>query len=720
MSIFPPPERDLLPAEPGSDPDDLEAIIEEARCRARRRRRGYGACALVVVAAGLVAYLGFSNGGSAVSKVGHDRPAVALPPAGPAGLTPAADIQGGEITALAVDPHSPETVFAGTRTVGLFKSTDGGDSWQPLTNGLRATLIGSVAIAPTDPQTVYAGTGVGVFKTTDGGATWRAASEGLFGKESVYQRQWRLEEGYVRKLVVDARDPDTVYAGTYQRGFFTTTNGGTSWQHVSARGVVAIDPNDRATIYAAGNEKAQTVRISRSTDAGSTWRTVGPRRAHWPLDSIDIDPQDSQTLYASSAYGVHKSVDGGRTWRALSLPGRWVESFAIDPRSSKTLYLGFDAGLFKSRDGGRSWRVLHVGRAARSSIDALAIAPTSSATIYAGTRAGVLKSSDSGRSWEVAAAGMTAARVGALAAPTRDSAYALVWQQGLFKRVHRDWRPVLVGSQGVDFRMLAVDPQRPKTVYVVEWDGPIFRTRDGGEHWTRLPRPPVSKNTEITALVVDPRNPRILYVGTNAYGVGVDGVFKSSDGGATWHALARNGLGPSEVSVLAIDPRSPNVLHAAGVSYFNSNDAGATWNDRPYVEQSSGDVRVLALDPSEPATLYAGTQGAGVLTTDGRVGTAGAGVFKSTDGGTHWRDLNVSFKDQPINALAVNPQARQTVFAGTDQGLFVSIDGGRHWDRYQAGELLARGINDLAIDPTGSILYVGGNAGVFELRLASH
>jgi len=90
------------------------------------------------------------------------------------------------------------------------------------------------------------------------------------------------------------------------------------------------------------------VRISRSTDAGSTWRTVGPRRAHWPLDSIDIDPQDSQTLYASSAYGVHKSVDGGRTWRALSLPGRWVESFAIDPRSSKTLYLGFDAGLFKS------------------------------------------------------------------------------------------------------------------------------------------------------------------------------------------------------------------------------------------------------------------------------------------------------------------------------------------------------------------------------------
>ncbi len=147
----------------------------------------------------------------------------------PAGLQPAAGIEGGSISALAIDPQSPETVFAATTRAGLFKSTDGGGSWHSLAIPVNATPIVSLAIAPADPQTVYAGTGRGVFKTTDGGATWRAANDGLFGKESAYEHEWRLSEGYVQALVVDPGDAETVYAGTYQRGLFKSTNGGASW-----------------------------------------------------------------------------------------------------------------------------------------------------------------------------------------------------------------------------------------------------------------------------------------------------------------------------------------------------------------------------------------------------------------------------------------------------------------------------------------------------------
>ena len=116
-------------------------------------------------------------------------------------------------------------------------------------------------------------------------------------------------------------------------------------------------------------------------------------------------------------------------------------------------------------------------------------------------------------------------------------------------------------------------------------------------------------------------------------------------------------------------------------------------------------VGALALDPSEPTTMYVDT---------------GTRVFKSTDGGTNWRDLNVSFGDQSVTALAVNPRARQHVYAGTDDGLFASSDGGESWRRYEGGDLLARGIYDLAIDPSGRMLYIGGNAGVFELSLDRH
>jgi photosystem II stability/assembly factor-like uncharacterized protein len=255
---------------------------------------------------------------------------------------------------------------------------------------------------------------------------------------------------------------------------------------------------------------------------------------------------------------------------------------------------------------------------------------------------------------------------------------------------------------------MAVDPQSPETLYVVTDDGRIFGTRDGGDSWRRVSTPPIPKSTEITALAVDPQNSRTLYAGTTDWserGLDWSSIYLSRDGGATWRALQRNGLGPRELSVLAIDPRNPKNLHATGPFYYRSDDGGTTWKT-PYVTQSFDDAGALALDPSEPTTMYLGTD---------------ARVFKSTDGGANWRDLNVSFKDlseDRVTALAVNPHAGNWVYAGTDSGLFVSSNGGENWRRYKGGDLLARGVADLAVDPNGRTLYIGGNAGVFELSLA--
>ena len=373
-----------------------------------------------------------------------------------------------------------------------------------------------------------------------------------------------------------------MYAGTYQRGLFKSTNGGASWVRVNPAAVrfVIVDPNDRETIYitADGTAWNATTGIFKSTDGGSTWAAAGLQGKEGdPLGNgptlLAVDPQHSQTLYASRGAGLVKSTDGGSTWQPAGPPARDVQALAIDPRDSETLYAGTDGGIFKSTDGGHNWTVLQAGLGTSDWSEVLVLDPSNPATLYAASDNGVLKSTDSGRSWQVSTAGMAGARVDEIAAASRGSAYALVGSQGLFKRAQHGWRPV-VTRPAAAASVMAVDPQSPETLYVATDDGRIFGTRDGGDSWKRLRTPSIPKSTDITTLAVDPQNPRTLYAGTYAWGNGGrDGIFKSTDGGATW--FPEEWLdGPDEVSVLAVDPRNPKNLHASGLFYYRSDDGG--------------------------------------------------------------------------------------------------------------------------------------------------
>jgi photosystem II stability/assembly factor-like uncharacterized protein len=678
-------------------------LIEEARRRARRRRRQYGASALVIGAAALIGYFGFNNGGSTSSEVGREEAPVAPSVSAQQGVKPAPGIEGGSISALAVDPN--ENVFAATLDAGVFKSADGGRSWRPLSIAPSATRVDSLAVGPGEPQTVYAGSGGGVFKTTDGGATWQAANGGLFGEETAGERGHRLLEGYVYSLVVDPRDSETVYAGTFRRGLLKTTNGGASWQRLAPRmvGPVVLDPNDPETIYvgsvgaAVGGGRAESG-ISMSTDGGRTWQPAGLSGTN--VDALAVDPEHPEILYAGTAKGLLKTSDGGNNWRMGGLKG-WISGVKIDPERPTTLYAATSSGVHRSTDGGRTWRALDAGREARDGVNALALDPQNSARLYAGTGAGVLKSKDAGQSWKVSTSGMSGARVDDLATASRNSAYALISSQGFYKRARGGWRPANAGLPTLDLSALAVDPQRPERVFVVRGGKEIHTTTNGGESWRRLEAPRISETTEISALLVDPRDASNLYAGTSEYGDYVGdrtGVFKSTDGGATWRALETDGLGFPEISMLAIDPLDSQTVYAAGHGFLKSSDGGATW-ESPAEDFSASS---LALDPSEPKTIYAGADGS---------------VFKTTNGGAAWRDLDAGFGTGSVNALAVNPHAHTMVYAGGDDGLFITVDGGETWRRYQ-GDLGRRGIEALAFDPTGHTLYVGGiRDGVVEVSL---
>jgi photosystem II stability/assembly factor-like uncharacterized protein len=713
-------------ADDPSDPEALEALIEEARLRARRRRRGYAAAALVAAAGGLLGFYGFNGGGGATRPQDQAEP----PPAGAAAEAVAGDaarwrlapgFQSGELGALVFDPQHASTVFAATDG-GVYKSANGGRTWRPLDLAPGVSGEGPLTMAPGDPKTLYFGSGRGVFKTTDGGASWQATSADILANETAERRQHRADEGYVYALVVDRRDPDIVYAGTWEEGVFKTTDGGASWRSVGLRAVntLALDPRDPETIYAGATGAGagpgsiyDWSGVFKSSDGGASWQPVGLRGTN--VGMLVLDPQHPETVYAGTdGRGVVKSTDGGESWRA-AFPGTNVQELMLDSQDPATLYARTDEnGLVKTTDGGRTWRPLGLGRDA----ELLAVHPRNSARLYATSEHGILTSRDAGRSWRATNSGPTFAAVSAVAIDPRNpgTAYVAIDHEGVFKRSSDgSWRAANTGLRNRGVHELVVDPREPWNVYAGT-DGGVYKSTTGGASWRRLPVP-ISYPETASALAIDPQNPDTVYAMTAdesiSYGAGSakvyeSRVFKSTDGGATWSPSVEVQTlevpaAPDEIPVatvsgpwVAIDPLDAETLYAGGLGVLKSTDGGTTWRSAGLARTP---VSALAVDPNEPATLYAGTD---------------AGLFKSTNAGASWQAL---LEGVPIEGLAIDPEQPQTVYAGTDRGVFWTADGGSSWRRFT--RLPVRTFDELAVHSAAGIVYAGAyGGGIYELNLA--
>jgi hypothetical protein len=465
------------------------------------------------------------------------------------------------VEALAIDPVTPSTLYAGTEGGGVFKSTDSGASWSAVNTGLPSGDLGpsvqALAIDPLTPSTLYAGgladpfSGTrGMFKSTDGGASWTAINTGLTTIN-------------VRMLAIDPKTPSTLYAGT------------------------------------AYYNESMTVGVFQSTDGGASWSPVNT--------------------------GLTEDLDVG--------------TFAIDPLTPTTLYAGtYGSGVFKSTDSGGSWSAVNTGLG-NLDVRALAIDPVTPSTLYAGTAGGVYRSTNNGGSW-------TAVNVGL--------GYCIV-------------------------QALAIDPITPSTLYAGTDDG-VYRSTDTGANWSAINTG--LTNTYVWTLVIDPKTTNTIYAGIHGacgYGTGVGpcfagGVFKSTDGGASWTGI-NNGFSSDLVGIkilsLLIDPATPSTLYAdtqicdpwcGPVQVYQSTDSGGSWSA---LNTGLGDlIGVLAIDPVTPSTLYAGTD---------------LGVFQSTNSGASWTAINNGFTDsygyvKHVIALAIDPKTPRRLYAGTWGGGVFDIE----------------------------------------------
>jgi photosystem II stability/assembly factor-like uncharacterized protein len=300
--------------------------------------------------------------------------------------------EGVTVSAVAVDPQTPSTLYAGTFSGGVFKSIDAGGRWDPVNLGLTNLGIYALAIDPKIPTTLYAGTfGSGVFKSVDAGGRWDPVNSGLTNL-------------YIRVLAIDPQTPSTLYAGT-EDIVFRSTDGGASWSGGNVwrscctpdegpriPTALVVDPQSPTTLYLADYWDG----VFKSLDGGATWSAANA--GLWYGDtryaSLAIDSQAPATLYSGTLWrGVFSSADGGGSWSPTGSVGLHnppgITYVAINPQPPTTLYAaGHLTGVFKSTDGGRTWGSLDTGLP-DSHVTVLAIDPQDATILYAGTDSGV-------------------------------------------------------------------------------------------------------------------------------------------------------------------------------------------------------------------------------------------------------------------------------------------------------------------------------------------
>ena len=589
---------------------------------------------------------------------------------------------------LAVDPRTSSTLYGTNFFNALLKSTDGGLTWNPSDplpcKGLtqfQPCLDLSFVIDPGNPNTLYVGHGAdyslsgGMFKSTDGGATWNAAGNGLPG----------FQPGgvpSVNALAIDPNNPGTLYAaaGLFVRaggGLFKSTDGAMSWIPASS-GLPddsipydpVIDPRNSNTLYVNLNGAPPVAgSVFKSTDGGSSWVDTGFKGGN-----LVFDPEDPGALYAVSSDGIVKSMDGGGNWSvvlpgATKSPGWWV---AVTPgedtglrrkRSKSAVYAGTGwQGIFKSSDGGSTWAAANSGLFANDSYT-LAIDPQNPRTLYAGVSgAGLLKSTDGAASWSTT---QFKSDVTTLTFDPRNQGTVYAWTvPGVAKSIDggQTWVQLQLGPAGSGGPVV-IDKQNPDTIYAG-----TGKSSDAGASWVNL---------AVGSVAVDPQIAGTIYAGSEAASNGVQravsvtsGVLKSVDGGRTWTGVNTLWRGV-DVSSVMVDPTNSSVVYASTtyldcswydctggywddlevqmmVGQFKSTDSGSTW-------VKLDGVSLLGIDPQ--GTLYANTS---------------AGAARSQDHGATWNALPTAglIFGSGIGVLAFDPQNPNHLFTWTVVGVF--------------------------------------------------
>ena len=671
---------------------------------------------------------------------------------------------GGRIDDIEAVPGNPSTMFVGTASGGVFKSVNNGVTWTTtFDRDASALSIGDIAIAPSDPNVIWIGSGEannrqssswgdGVYKSVDGGDTWKHM--GL------------KETHHIGRMAIHPSNPDVVFAAAMghlwgpneERGLYRTKDGGKTWQQVlfinrdTGIGEVAIDADGR-TVYAASYQRRRRgfgfvgggpgAALFRSLDGGDTWEKLSQGLPAGDLGRIGVDISKSRPniVYAviehKSAGGVYRSDDRGATWTRQSGTNprpSYYSQIRVDPTNPDKVWI---LGSFAvSLDGGKTFRSEHTSDRIHTDHHALWIDPANPDHLLLGNDGGLYFSYDGAKNWEFID-NLPIGQYYDIDIDGRDPYWIYGGTQdngtwgipsrttGLLGITNADVVNIAYG----DGFYVAVDPNDHRTIYANSQSGRTYLVDLETREEQGLRPVPIDRKEEFrfnwsTPMLMSPHDAKIVYYGGNK-------LFMTNDRGHRWQPispdLTRNQdwkklpiMGPERsdqtlsrddgvsdfgtITTIAESPVKPGVLYV-GTDDGNvqmTSDAGRTWRDLTSKFKLPGPrwvSRVMA-SRHDGATVYVAFDGH-------QDDDFKPYLFKSTDSGTTWTPVAGDLPDgMVIHSLAEHPRNRDLLLAGTEFGLFVTNNGGRNWTLVR-GNLPRVRIDDILITPRENDIVLG-------------
>jgi photosystem II stability/assembly factor-like uncharacterized protein len=661
----------------------------------------------------------------------------------------------GRVKAIAVHPNDPLTVYIGAASGGLWKTTDGGENWLDIGHSLPSQSFGAIAIDPNNPDIIYAGSGEailgafycypgnGLYKSTDGGQTWSVITDG-FGPVTCFSD---LEVSpFNSNVVIAALGGTATFSGPIlpNEGIWKSLDGGITWNRkldVPFASDIAFHPTDPNKVYAAAGGYIDTpYGFFVSTDQGATWNQSNsglmlqpsPKRMHFDISksnpniiySVISDYNFEISKYVTKAF---KSVDGGNSWINISVgiplggftgvswydQGYYDLCIAVDPVNSNHVLIG-NVELHRTTNGSTYAPVRPFGNNVGGTLvhwdyHKLVFAPSNPDYLYIGCDGGIYKSIDKGYTASSKNRGLETLQFYRIASHPNNPAIVMGGMQdnnsAITHNYGTDWNKIYYGDGMECF----FDYLNPNVIYSSLQRGILSKSYNGGASFTDIWD---FKGAWITPFLMHPNISNTIYAANQNF-------YKSKNGGYEFQVQAL-GISPVNITTMAQSHVTPShMIFGTGIDILEndtgilvkiSTDEGKNWTD--VTANIPGEPRWIsrvATDPVDENTMY-------VLRTGFSPGNK---VWKTTDLGQTWTNISGNLPDLPCNDLFIYPENPKNLFVANDIGVYYSADTGLTWNFASEGMPFVPAMDfDYVIIDSNRYLRVGTHGrSIYETKL---